>query len=574
MIVDDVEVDLKRATDVLAQLQAAPLRRILAALGGADPGGVEQMVATLEPGRSRTLRLEATRLPGLIVALAGFDLLLERKVRHELASALDMDTLGTLHESSPASGQGGRSHASRASAVAGVNWHPGKYWARRFTEAVGLPTRFAGLRTERPEPERLEATPFVPLPALTDFQDELRLGILDTLRGAPGDNRAIVTLPTGAGKTRTAVEAIVQWLRESESHRTVLWIAQTDELCEQAVQAFREVWVDLGQRMEAVRESLIVWRLWSTRPMPEEPVDVVVASIQKLQAQVRVLGADPQEPLWDVNAIIVDEAHRALARSYGEVMRNLGIDFRKRSALVPLLGLTATPIRTAVGETEALRRRFHDRVLESKALGADARGVLQSRLVLAQIDTEVLVYDSPLAFELSSLDSEDRSQFEQFDEIPQHVLKRLGSSLSRNQKLIERLEGLPPDWPTLVFASSVNQARALAAVLRSRGRSADSVTAETRASTRRALIERFRQGRTSILCNYGVLTTGFDAPVVRSIVVARPTASRILYEQMVGRGLRGPKFGGTQRCLVIDVAENIRYRGKDVIVRYEDAVLP
>lgn len=59
------------------------------------------------------------------------------------------------------------------------------------------------------------------------------------------------------------------------------------------------------------------------------------------------------------------------------------------------------------------------------------------------------------------------------------------------------------------------------------------------------------------LCNFGVLTTGFDAPKTECIAICRPTTSEVLYEQIVGRGLRGPKFGGTKECLVIDFADNI-----------------
>jgi superfamily II DNA or RNA helicase len=56
--------------------------------------------------------------------------------------------------------------------------------------------------------------------------------------------------------------------------------------------------------------------------------------------------------------------------------------------------------------------------------------------------------------------------------------------------------------------------------------------------------------------NVGVLTTGFDAPKVERLILARPTMSRVLFEQMVGRGLRGPKFGGYEKCTVIDIVDS------------------
>ena len=79
----------------------------------------------------------------------------------------------------------------------------------------------------------------------------------------------------------------------------------------------------------------------------------------------------------------------------------------------------------------------------------------------------------------------------------------------------------------------------MAALLRRQGRSAASITGATRGATRRALIEDFRQGGLSVLCNFGVLTTGFDAPRVRAVVIARPTTSSVLYEQMIAPGMRG-----------------------------------
>ena len=60
-----------------------------------------------------------------------------------------------------------------------------------------------------------------------------------------------------------------------------------------------------------------------------------------------------------------------------------------------------------------------------------------------------------------------------------------------------------------------------------------------------------------MLVNYGVFREGFDAPRTRVIVVARPVYSPNLYFQMIGRGLRGPKNGGTDRCLIVNVQDNI-----------------
>ena len=80
------------------------------------------------------------------------------------------------------------------------------------------------------------------------------------------------------------------------------------------------------------------------------------------------------------------------------------------------------------------------------------------------------------------------------------------------------------------------------------------VTGRTPRAERADSIERFRaNGSLRFLCNVGVLTTGFDAPQANVVCITRPTTSAALYEQMVGRGLRGPKNGGTATCRVLDV---------------------
>lgn len=67
-----------------------------------------------------------------------------------------------------------------------------------------------------------------------------------------------------------------------------------------------------------------------------------------------------------------------------------------------------------------------------------------------------------------------------------------------------------------------------------------------------------------MLCNYNVLTTGFDAPATRAVIVARPTFSPSLYQQMIGRGLRGPKNGGKDMCLLVTVRDNFVNYGEEL----------
>ena len=93
-----------------------------------------------------------------------------------------------------------------------------------------------------------------------------------------------------------------------------------------------------------------------------------------------------------------------------------------------------------------------------------------------------------------------------------------------------------------------------------------------RRSLRRHIVNEFKNGSISVLFNYGVLSTGFDAPNINTVMIARPTTSIVLYSQMVGRGMRGRSVGGSEKCLLIDVKDNFENFGKpqDVYNFFDD----
>ncbi|GAA1774309.1 DEAD/DEAH box helicase [Luedemannella helvata] len=561
--------DRSLAVQVLRRrLDVSDIRAALADID--DPGrgrkSVERIVAELDsPSRRGTVRLPDAQITEFLVDRAGFGLLESRVLRERLALKASPDELDLLHSYSDGQkARGGR--REKAKAVAKRTWRPGRAWPRHFVKVLDLPPVYAGLPGEPREADSLEVAPFVPLGELEDFQDELVLEMQDILSGSPGANRGVLTLPTGAGKTRTAVEGLIKWRLTLDHRNVIVWIAQSEELCEQAVQAFREVWTDLGHRSEQVRATLKIARFWGDAEVPEDP-DVIVASIQKLHAAVR----DEEESLTAVRerlgAVVVDEAHRMEAPTYRQVLTYLGVFVHHRGVSpVPLLGLTATPFRRDDDETRQLVNRFHGRLLVPTKLGNDMIGELRRRQVLSEPQHEVLSHAGP-AFDMGS-NQRYVDHFQQFKDFHPGFLQQIGQSEDRNRALVRRLLELPTDWPTLFFGCTVEHAVAIALLLRRNGRTAEAVTAETRTATRRALIERFRAGEISVLCNYGVLTTGFDAPRVRALVVGRPTTSRVLYEQMIGRGMRGPRFGGTASCQVIDIQDNIRFRGELAFTHY------
>src|SRR5690606_8204764 len=154
-------------------------------------------------------------------------------------------------------------------------WAAGKGAATRFVVDAGFPSDYAGIATkERPEAVEL-IEPYGEIPPLQDFQRELKDMIRRVLNNS-GD-RAIASLPTGAGKTRTAVEALVEWLLDGGRGpgTTVIWIAHTGELCEQACECIRQVWTDSN----ASTPLRLLRRFGNLRASVDDLTDVTLPTI-------------------------------------------------------------------------------------------------------------------------------------------------------------------------------------------------------------------------------------------------------------------------------------------------------
>jgi superfamily II DNA or RNA helicase len=261
---------------------------------------------------------------------------------------------------------------------------------------------------------------------------------------------------------------------------------------------------------------------------------------------------------------VVDEAHGSVAPTYTEILAWLGLSQRETQRF--LLGLTATPFRGRAHDDEETRRlvarygqrRFDYGVFEDD----DPYPPLQRMGVLSGVDHEVLPGSSVL------LTREEMESLAQYRVLPSSAEERLGQDKVRNESLVGAIEKLDSTWPVVVFGTSVGHSQLLASLLSVRGVSARAIWGGMDTWARRHSIEAFREGEIRVLVNYGVLTTGFDAPKTRALVVARPVFSPGLYQQMIGRGLRGPANGGTERCLIINVEDNVLEYGEELAFRH------
>ncbi|MFE0736737.1 DEAD/DEAH box helicase [Streptomyces sp. NPDC058855] len=413
-----------------------------------------------------------------------------------------------------------------------------------FVSDLRLPVAFAGSRT--PSPPAFETVDGPrDFPRLHDYQEDLVRNI-STLLDRLAPQRAMLSLPTGAGKTRVTSEAVIRWVKQVGDLRgPLLWIAQTEELCEQAVQSWKFVWGKVG-----AERPLTISRLWSTNEVGEvvDHPHLVVATDAKLE---RCLDTDAYAWLREAALVVVDEAHTAVSKRYTRILERLGLT--RYETRRHLLGLTATPFRnTNEEETRQLVSRFGNKRLDEGVFpSGDPYRDLQRWGMLAQVEHRVLEGGH------IELTREEKAQADRMATLARAAEQRLADDHARSRRIVDEVAALPEDWPTLLFATSVDHAKYLAAMLNDRGVPSTAVDSTTSAQDRRRRIEDFRSGRIRVLTNYGVLTQGFDAPATRVVVVARPVYSTNVYQQMIGRGLRGPRNGGKDTCLILNVSDNI-----------------
>jgi len=423
----------------------------------------------------------------------------------------------------------------------------GTHAARKFVEGLGFPKEYAGFPQARRDPV-LEVEGPPNLPPLHPFQKTITQRIRQLLIENSPRRRGLLSLPTGAGKTRVTVQALIDAVRDDELAGPILWIAQSDELCEQAVQTWNDVWRAFGRQ-----RRLVINRLWAANEADsaDDAFQVVVATIQKL---LGCIDDEAYKWLSLATCTVIDEAHTSTEPSYTAVLGWLGLG--RTQDRCPLVGLTATPFRGGEVETGRLVGRYGRNRLDDGVLGEDPYRTLQDMEVLARVDHEELEGIQV------DVDPEELTELNVFSRVPATVAERIGSDVSRNETLLASIKARPPDWHILLFATSVDHAQTMAALLTAEGVPSAAITAHTDPRVRRHYIERFRAGEIRVLSNYQVLTAGFDAPATRAVYVARPTYSPSLYQQMIGRGLRGPLNGGKQRCLIVNVKDNIRQYGE------------
>jgi superfamily II DNA or RNA helicase len=369
--------------------------------------------------------------------------------------------------------------------------------------------------------------------------------VINALEEEP--RRLLLHMPTGAGKTRTAMNVVCEHLR-THGPTLVTWLANSPELLEQAADEFQTAWRALGDR------EVHVVRHWGSRNADLTDVrdGVLVAGLQKLHA-LNLRQANSLLSLGDRTTLTVaDEAHQAIAPSYRTVIDTLA----NKHPQGRLLGLSATPGRTwaDIAADEKLSDFFGRRKVTLEVPGyTDPVEYLMATGYLARP-----VFRTLNAHAGPRLEAADVVALSEALDVPDSLLEQLGDDEQRNLRIVTAVEDLVARHQRIVvFAASVRHARLIRAVLSARGHEAHVVTGDMEQLAREQAIRRYRGAAMTpiVMCNFGVLTTGFDAPKTSAALIARPTRSLVLYSQMVGRATRGPRAGGNATAEIVTVVD-------------------
>ena len=372
----------------------------------------------------------------------------------------------------------------------------------------------------------------------------------------------LLVLPTGGGKTFTALRFLCRGPL-SQGFK-VLWLAHTHHLLEQAfVSLEREV----GQISEP-KERLHV-RMVSGTPGHSDVADikpqddVIIATLQTI---TRAYGNNHKHLMaWldgagERLAVIFDEAHHAPAYSYRTLLQKL----RERQPGMYLLGLTATPVYATEGQDGWLKKLFPSSIIyQTTVQKLMADGIL-AQPVFEEYQTNVAVQFD---------DREYKKWLSTYRDVPEDIVSSLAQNQERNQFIASTyVQNKDRFGKTIIFVDRWYQCEQLREMLLRRGVRADAVYSHvtldhsgpelrnrrTSDDNHKAL-ERFRKGEIDVLINVRMLTEGTDVPDVGTVFITRQTTSQILMTQMIGRALRGQRFGGTEKAYIVSFVDSWKH---------------
>ena len=357
----------------------------------------------------------------------------------------------------------------------------------------------------------------LPSYSLYDYQNTVVNKSINLL--SSGAKRFLIHMPTGTGKTRTAMAIISLWLNSSKG--SVVWASYSRELIDQARDEFIKCW-----NLTGFKKANISYFTGEKDTILEE-FDICFASLSKLGRCSRSYSTEQYKAIADkISLVVIDEAHQAIAQSYGESIDRLSRNNRS----IQVVGLTATPGRTTNAEESG---------------DADMSRFFRQE----KVQLEVEGYESPIDYLISNgyLAEPHYIEIE-----PDRFAESTNSEITV-QLCIEAIND--GHSRIIAFSESIEQAKVATSVLNALGYETYFIDGMTPMRRRNQVYNIFKSETSQpiLIINWGVLTTGFDAPKTSAVVISRPINSLIVYSQIIGRALRGTSAGGTKTASIYNV---------------------
>lgn len=326
---------------------------------------------------------------------------------------------------------------------------------------------------------------------------------LNSLRKMREEGQSIALLyhATGTGKTVTAVSDA-----KAVGQRT-LFIGHTKELIEQAKKTFNNIWKEKQTGLYIAEQK-------------EKDAYIVCGSVQSISKNIE--DFNPEE----FGYVIIDEAHHGTAETYRSILSYFKPQFT--------LGLTATPDRT---DGEDLLEIFQNIAHKLDLKTAVEIGELVPVRCI-RVKTNIDISDVRInGIKYNSQDLESKLF------IPE-----------RNKVIVDTYLEFAKDKKTVIFCASVKHAKEIAHLLRENHINAQAVSGSMNNSKRKQILNEYESGNINVLCASDLLNEGWDSPNTQVLFMARPTMSKTLYTQQLGRGIRLAQ--GKEYLMVFDLIDN------------------
>ena len=374
----------------------------------------------------------------------------------------------------------------------------------------------------------------------------------------------LVVLPTGGGKTYTAS----MWLLKNaiDRKKKILWIAHRQMLLDQAAESFQK----FAYTEVIPHISSFCFRIVSGASSHDRTSDIrkednlLIVSKDSIGRNIDRLDQwlKGEKELY----LIVDEAHHSTAKTYRKV-----IDYvKKKVPNVKLIGLTATPFRTAEAEQGLLAKIYSDGIKNGQVVHGDI-GITYQIGLKELINRQILakpIFESYYTDEAygDSLGVDAWESIQHLDILPDEVAQQMADSAARNKLIVETYKNNQKQYgQTILFAVNVVHAIQLTALFKKEGIKADYIVSSIKDAVTGVTISRednerkleeYCEGHLQVLINVNILTEGVDLPKTKTVFLARPTVSSILMTQMVGRALRGTAAGGTSSAYIVSFIDH------------------